>query len=99
MAESSFLWLEPELRRIEALIVKDLSPGDSRAAEVAMRRAVECARSLGFPVLEYRCLQSLKDLLGPEHGDPELNSRLAGLSHLGELSDRAARFAQVPEPS
>ena len=63
LAASSFLWFEPELRRIEALILKETK--GSAAAEEALRRAVECAQTLGFPVLERRCLVSLKQLLGP----------------------------------
>jgi len=92
MAESSFLWLEPELRRIEALILKELSPRDSTAAEDALRRSVLSARSLGFPVMEHRCLRSLKGLLGPERHDVELDSRLEKLSYLDSLAKKVVSF-------
>jgi class 3 adenylate cyclase/tetratricopeptide (TPR) repeat protein len=88
IAASSFLWLEPELRRIEALILKETK--GPAAAEKALRRAVGSAQSLGFPVLERRCLASLKQLLGPIHHDAEVEARLTQLSYLGDLAQRVA---------
>jgi class 3 adenylate cyclase/tetratricopeptide (TPR) repeat protein len=85
---SSFLWFEPELRRIEALIFKETK--GVVHAEGALRNAVASAQKLAFPVLERRCLVSLKDLLGPDHTDAELESRLAELSHLGDLAQRVS---------
>jgi hypothetical protein len=72
LTASSFLWFEPELRRIEALILKETK--GSTVAEDALRRAVECAQTLGFPVLERRCLLSLKKVLGPNRPDFELEA-------------------------
>src|SRR5262249_13263734 len=86
---SSFLWFEPELRRIEALILKETK--GPTAAEDALRRAVACAQALGSPVLERRCLVSLKWLLGPGHHDAEVDARLNQLSYLGDLAQRVAR--------
>jgi tetratricopeptide (TPR) repeat protein len=88
IAASSFLWLEPELRRIGALILKETK--GPTAAEEALRRAVACAQTLGFPVLERRCLVSLRQLLGPNHHDAEVEARLEQLSYLGDLAQRVA---------
>ena len=90
MAESSFLWLEPEFRRIEGLVLKDVSPQSRTRAEEALRRSVACARSLNFPVLERRCLYSLKQALGPDVHDAVLEKRLRSLSHLGDLARKVS---------
>ncbi len=90
MRESSFRWLEPELRRIEALIAGGLSRRGPDIAEGMLRGAVACAQNLGFPVLERRCLISLKRCLGPKRKDFELESRLKALSHFGDLARRVA---------
>jgi len=94
MAASSFLWFEPELRRIEALILKETK--GSSAAEEALRRAVACAQRLAFPVLERRCLISLKQLLGTNHHDLELEARLKKLSHLDDLAQKVSSVMQIP---
>ena len=94
IAASSFLWLEPELRRIEALILKETK--GLIAAEEALRRAVACAQTLGFPVMERRCLVSLKQLLGPNHRDVEIETRLEKLSYLGDLAQRVADVMKAP---
>src|SRR5262249_19640836 len=78
MSDGSFVWLEPELRRIEALIAGERSP---EMAQTMLRGAVARARQLGFPVLERRCLVSLRQHL--EARDREVESRLEELSHLG----------------
>ncbi len=88
IAASSFLWLEPELRRIEALILKETK--GPIAAEETLRRAVACAQTLAFPVLERRCLVSLKQLLGPNHHDAEAEARLKQLSYVDDLAQRVA---------
>jgi class 3 adenylate cyclase/predicted ATPase len=94
MSESSYLWLEPELRRIEALIMGELSPRGTDVAERKLRSAVACAVKLGFPVLERRCLLSLKECL--RGYDFEVESRLRTLSHLGNLDRRVARAMEAP---
>ncbi len=93
IAASSFLWLEPELRRIEALVLKETR--GPIAAEEALRRAVVCAQTLGFPVLERRCLISLKQLLGPNHHDVEVEARLKQLSYLDDLAQRVAHVMDI----
>ena len=94
LTASSFLWFEPELRRIEALILKETK--GSSVAEDALRRAVECAQTLGFPILERRCLLSLRTLLGPNRPDFELEARLRSLSHLGDLAQKVANAMKAP---
>jgi hypothetical protein len=88
MSVSSFLWLEPELRRIEALILNETK--GPAVAEQALRGAIECARTLGFPILERRCLLSLKEVAGPSRDDSGLDARLRELSHLGDLARKVA---------
>jgi tetratricopeptide (TPR) repeat protein len=94
IAASSFLWYEPELRRIEALILKETK--GSTAAGEALRRAVACAQTLAFPVFERRCLVSLNQLLGPNHHDPEIDARLNELSYLRDLAQRVSHVMQTP---
>jgi class 3 adenylate cyclase/tetratricopeptide (TPR) repeat protein len=86
MRESSCLSLEPELRRIEALIFGELSPSEPEITEGMLRRAVAHARNLGFPVFERRCLVSLKQQLRSH--DFQLESRLKELSAFGNLARR-----------
>jgi class 3 adenylate cyclase/predicted ATPase len=90
----SSVWFEPELRRIEALILKETK--GSGAAEEALQGAVACARALAFPVLERRCLVSLKQLLGPIHHDLEIEARLKELSYLGNLAQRVSHVMSTP---
>lgn len=94
LSASSFVWFEPEVRRIEALILKETK--GATAAEEALRRAVACAQTLGFPVMERRCLVSLKQLLGRNHRDVEIETRLEKLSHLGDLARRVADIMKTP---
>lgn len=96
MAESNFLWLEPEFRRIEGLVLKDLSPQHPTKAEEAIRRSIACARSLDFPVLERRCLYSLKQALGPDRHDADAEMRLASLAYLGDLAAKVAVAMKAP---
>jgi class 3 adenylate cyclase/tetratricopeptide (TPR) repeat protein len=94
ISASSFLWFEPEIRRIEALILKETR--GPAAAEEALRRAVACAQTLASPVLERRCLVSLKQLLGPNRHDIEVEARLKELSYLGDLAQRVADVMKMP---
>ena len=63
MYESSFCWFEPELRRIEALIVAQERVQRRSASEDMLHEAVACAQRLGFPLFEYRCLRTLHETL------------------------------------
>jgi class 3 adenylate cyclase/tetratricopeptide (TPR) repeat protein len=94
ISSSSFLWFEPEIRRIEALILEQTK--GPNAAEEALRRAVACAKTLTSPVLERRCLASLKQLLGPNRHDVEVEASLKKLSHLDNLAERVARVMNTP---
>jgi tetratricopeptide (TPR) repeat protein len=96
IAASSYVWFEPEIRRIEALILKETK--GQTAAEDALRRAVACAQTLGFPVMERRCLVNLQELLGPDQ-DVDVDARLKQLSYLGDLAQRVARVMNTQADS
>jgi len=91
---SNFVWFEPELLRIEGLIVNETR--GIRQAEEALRRAIARAQALAFPVLERRCLISLKQLLGPTHHDLEAETRLKELSYFSDLSQKVSRIMSRP---
>jgi class 3 adenylate cyclase/tetratricopeptide (TPR) repeat protein len=95
MGQSSYLWLEPELRRIEALISRELFPRKPERAVGMLRSAVRRAQELGFPVFERRCLVTLKQCAAPD--DFEFESRLRELSHLGNLPERVASAMQASQ--
>lgn len=83
-------WLEPEVLRVAGLIAAELGPKDDRA-EATLRRAVESAQRMGFPVMERRCLNSLSQHLARRQPDPAIDQRLTALAHLGDLDRRVAR--------
>jgi tetratricopeptide (TPR) repeat protein len=94
MPEGSQL-LEPEVRRVHALVAAELAPTDRDRAEGLLRGAVRCAREYGFPVFERRCLVSLAQFLGSSgRSDAAVTSRLGELSHLDGLDRRVARAMQ-----
>jgi hypothetical protein len=82
------------LRRIRALVLNEIRGPD--IAEEALREAVGCAQTLAFPVLERRCLRSLKGILGPNRHDLELEARLRKLSYLGDLAQKVANAMKDP---
>jgi predicted ATPase len=88
MHESSFCWFEPELRRIEALIVGQEQPQRPAAAEEMLREAVACAQGSGFPIFEYRCLASLRETLKPGDLDFELETRMRSLARFENAAER-----------
>jgi class 3 adenylate cyclase/predicted ATPase len=94
LAPSNFVWFEPELLRIEGLMTKE-TKGPHQAEEV-LRRAILRAQSLAYPVLERRCLVSLKQLLGPARHDLEVEARLKELAYLGDLSQKVSRAMSRP---
>jgi predicted ATPase len=81
-------WLEPELRRIDALIVSELSSEHRTQAAEILTHACHSARENRIPVFERRCLRSLRDLgeLAQENSEPL--ARLAYLDDLKGLVDR-----------
>jgi predicted ATPase/class 3 adenylate cyclase len=88
-------WLEPDLRRVQALVAADLAPADPDRAETLFRGAVKCAQEYGSPVLERRCLQSLAQFLESSgRPDATVASRLRELSYLGDLPARVAHAMQ-----
>jgi predicted ATPase/class 3 adenylate cyclase len=99
MAESSFVWLEPELRRIEALIAAARRPPGAEEPERLLRAAAARAAALGFPVLEFRCLSTLQ-ALPIATSDPAITDRLAQLARFNGLAARvtaAMRAAEEPQ--
>ena len=89
-------FLEPELRRVEALVTAAAVPTDVARAETMLRGAVASAVEFGSPVLERRCLVSLDQFLTSSgRHDPAVSSRLAALAHLGDLPARVARAMQT----
>ena len=94
IAESSQRWLEPEVRRIEAIIERDSGPNRFGHAEDKLRKAVLLAQRLGHPVFELRCLLSLRDLIGPTRQEVEIKSRLQDLAYLRNLDRQVDKAVQ-----
>jgi class 3 adenylate cyclase/tetratricopeptide (TPR) repeat protein len=88
IADGTDRWIEPEVRRVDALVEADLKAQSAEKIEAKFREAVESARKLGFPVFEFRTLLSLQDFLGPNRKDIEVESRVKKLSHLQNLDRR-----------
>lgn len=81
-------WVEPEILRVDALIESDLKPPNAEKIEAKFRKAIDCAKKLGFPIFELRCLLSLQSFLGSSRQNTEIESRIKGLSHLQNLDHR-----------
>jgi class 3 adenylate cyclase/tetratricopeptide (TPR) repeat protein len=77
-------WLEPEVFRVAALVAHDLTQDREKAAAM-LHDAVASARKLAFPIFELRCLQSLRDVLGRDHGDAAIEENISRLARLNEL--------------
>lgn len=92
-------WFEPEVLRVEALIARDLNPGDPREAEAGLRRAVDCARRSGLPVFELRCLLELRNLAGPTRRIPDVEARIGELAHVQEAGRRAEAATRSRAPN
>lgn len=89
-------WLEPELRRVQALMAADLAPKEPNRAETLFRAAIDCAVRYRAPVLERRCLVSFKRFLESSgRRDAAVEARLAELSHLDGLAQRVSRAVQT----
>jgi class 3 adenylate cyclase/predicted ATPase len=95
ISEGGDLWIEPEVRRIDALVANDLRSQSAESVEAKFRGAVECAQSLGFPVFELQGLLSLKTFLGPHRQDIDIESRIRELSHLQNLDRRVAEAVRL----
>jgi tetratricopeptide (TPR) repeat protein len=84
-------WLEPELRRVHAVITADLARTDWQGAEALFRSANTSAQQAHAPVFERRCLVSFHQFLkSGGRCDAEVESRLGELSHLNDLSQRVS---------
>jgi class 3 adenylate cyclase/tetratricopeptide (TPR) repeat protein len=89
-------WLEPELRRVHALVEADLPSTTPGRAEAGLRSAVASAVGRRFPVQERSCLVSLQQHLAASgRRDATVEARLAELSHLDGLARRVASAMQV----
>lgn len=89
-------WLEPEVRRVRALLAVDLAPGDTARTEALFRDAVHSAQELRFPLFERRCLLSFEQFLkSTGRCDSAVDARLAELSHLSDLGRRVADAVQA----
>jgi class 3 adenylate cyclase/predicted ATPase len=86
MFESGCGWLEPEVRRIEALIEAQLSPQSGSRAVEMLRQAAQRAQEMGSPVFERRCLLSLYDNRAVLDDRYEIDRRLEATVHLGDLN-------------
>ncbi|MCX7900312.1 MAG: hypothetical protein N2444_09570, partial [Methylocystis sp.] len=93
MRDGSSVWLEPELRRIEALVFSDAFPDESETSVKMLRSAANCAKRHGSPVLERRCLLTLKHKLAS--ADDAIEARLDELSAYGDLAKRIDRALRL----
>ena len=92
-------WLEPEVRRVAALVAADIQATNLDNAEAMLRDAVTSAQSFGFPVMERRCLNSLAKFLGSDRRDPNVDARLQALAHLDKLDRRVEKALLAPPRS
>jgi predicted ATPase len=99
MVSSDSRWVEPEVHRVAALVARDLRLQEPKEAETSLERAVECARKLGLPVFELRCLLDLKSLLGPTRQTSDVDSRIEELAHVRDVDRRAEAAARTQAPS
>ncbi|MBV8744838.1 MAG: hypothetical protein JO134_07345 [Xanthobacteraceae bacterium] len=92
--EGGDLWLEPEVRRIQAEVAGHLASYERADVEAMHRAAVARARDLKLPIFEFRCLLSLLDFLGPARSDAAAQTRLTELVMFRDLRRTAARAMQ-----
>lgn len=93
-------WLEPELLRVRALVAADAVPKDIEGAEALFRSAAGCARGMGFPIFERRCLASLQAYLAKSgRRDAAVDSRLGELAGFENLGARVASAMRAVRPA
>jgi len=90
ISDGSDRWIEPEVRRIDAIVARDSAAYDAKIIEDKFRSSVECARKLSFLPFELHGLLSLRDFLGNESKGSELEARICELAYLNNLEDRVA---------
>lgn len=89
-------WLEPELRRVQAVVAAAAAPSDRQRVEALFRDAVASARRLRFPAFERSCLASLKAFLASAgREDAEVEARLRELAPLANAGRRVAEAMQA----
>jgi len=89
-------WLEPELRRVQALVAADLGHSELERSESLFRAAIRSAQEFRFPLFERRCLVSFEQFLKSSgRGDARVASRLAELSQFDDLGRRVAGAMQA----
>ncbi len=98
MIASDSKWFEPEVRRIAALVARDLDPQNPQQARALLQQAIDCARQMGTPVFELRALLDLKSLDGPTGKTPDLDSRIAELARFRDIDRRAEEIARAHTP-
>lgn len=92
-------WLEPELRRVQAVVAADLGPADGAETESLFHAAIESARKLQFPLFERRCLVSFHEFLkSSDRHDAEIEERLGALAHLSDLGPRVGVATRAHAP-
>ncbi|MGH6725283.1 MAG: ATP-binding protein [Pseudolabrys sp.] len=90
IADGGDRWIEPEARRIDALIAGDMKMKNPELIEAKFRGSVECAQRLGFPIFELRALLGLQNFLAARRHDVDIETRIRDLSHLQNLDRRVA---------
>jgi hypothetical protein len=89
-------WLEPELRRVQAMVAAAVAPDERRRVEALFRDAVRSAQTLRFPLFERSCLASLQAFLASSgRQDAEVEARLQELAHLANAGRRVAEAMQA----
>lgn len=89
-------WLEPEVLRIDGLIAHARDPSDRVGAEARLRAAIASAQRLGFPLFEFRCLDSFAEILGVDEAVEARRAALSRYRNLAPLAARALRRKLVP---
>jgi len=96
IAEGADRWMEPEIRRIDALVANELKSESADLIASKFRNAVSCARNLDFPIFELRALHSMRSALGHQQ-DMAVEARIGELSHLQDLDRRVADAIKAHE--
>jgi class 3 adenylate cyclase/tetratricopeptide (TPR) repeat protein len=91
-ARTADRWLEPEALRVAGLVAAEADPGDPAAVRL-LREGVACARQMGFPVFEARCLASLS-VMADASERPEIEARLGELAQFVGMDQRLRQEMQ-----
>jgi class 3 adenylate cyclase/tetratricopeptide (TPR) repeat protein len=89
-------WLEPELRRVQAVVSAAAAPRETARAESLFRAAIQRAQELRFPAFERSCLASFQEFLrSAGREDRDVEARLREVSHLANAGRRVAEAMQA----